>query len=87
MKRAYYSNAISSFLDESSDQIFGIIAQSSAFAIEASQRDAWLEQISILKTVLIPYRQQGSIYFEYSIPRLGKRIDVVAVIGHVIFVI
>ena len=40
-----------------------------------------------MKNALRSYARQGSIYFEYSIPRLGRRIDVVAVINHVIFVI
>ena len=30
---------------------------------------------------------EGSIYFEYAIPRMGKRIDVVLLIGPVIFVL
>jgi hypothetical protein len=38
-----------------------------------------------LKNVLPPYR--GSIYFEYSIPRMGQRIDVIILIGAVIFVL
>ena len=51
----------------------------------AAQRDAWLGEISILKPVLDSYR--GQIWFEYSIPRMGKRIDVVLIIGPVIFVL
>ncbi len=44
-----------------------------------------IEQISILQKILTDY--SGSIYFEYSIPRMGKRIDVVVITGSVIFVI
>jgi hypothetical protein len=87
MKRAYYSDNISSFLNDSPDKILGLLAKNSDFSVEITQRDAWLEQIRILKTALTPYRDQGSVYFEYSIPRLGKRIDVVAIIRHVIFVV
>ncbi|MBI5676708.1 MAG: DUF2075 domain-containing protein [Nitrospirae bacterium] len=58
---------------------------SNEFALEQSQRDAWLEEINILQAVLSHY--QGSIHFEYSIPRMGKRIDVVILIGPVIFVL
>ena len=47
-------------------------------SLEQTQRDAWLEEIDILKKVLS--RFDGSIYFEYSIPRMGKRIDVVLLI-------
>ena len=30
---------------------------------------------------------QGSIYFEYSIPRMGKRIDALIIIDNIVFVI
>ena len=85
MRREYYSDTIPNFISSTSEEIFGSIAQSSDFSVETTQRDAWLEQIRILKNVLQPYK--GSIYFEYSIPRMGKRIDVVLLIGSVIFVL
>ena len=85
MRREYYSDTIPNFISSTSEEIFGGIAQSSDFSVETTQRDAWLEQIRILKNVLQPYK--GSIYFEYSIPRMGKRIDVVLLIGSVIFVL
>jgi hypothetical protein len=55
--------------------------------LDATQRDAWIEQIRVLKAAMAPYRQQGKVYFEYSIPRLGRRIDVVALVGPVVFVL
>lgn len=85
--RAYYSDSIEAFLDRSSDEILGILVRNSAFAIEATQRDAWTEQSNILKTILAPYKTRGKVYFEYAVPRLGKRIDVVLLLDHVIFVI
>ncbi len=85
MRRAYYSDKISDFHQRSTEEILGRLAQGNDFALEQTQRDAWLEEIRILKIVLQPHN--GSIYFEYSIPRMGKRIDVVLVIGSVIFVL
>jgi hypothetical protein len=85
--RAYYADLIEDFLDRSSDEVIGILARGDSFSVEASQRDAWIAQIEILREALIPYRCHGKVYFEYSIPRLGKRIDVVALIDHVLFVI
>ena len=58
---------------------------SNVFNLEQSQRDAWVEEIAILQSVLTEHT--GSVYFEYSIPRMGKRIDVVLLIGPVIFVL
>lgn len=85
--RAYYADSIASFLATSDDAILGRLTGASAFAIEPTQRDAWIEQIRLLRTTLVPYAGRGSVYFEYSIPRMGRRIDVVAIIRHVIFVI
>ena len=85
MRRAYYSDNISDFHQSSNEEILGKLAQGNDFALEQTQRDAWLEEIRILKNVLQPYK--GSVYFEYSIPRMGKRIDVVLVIGSVIFIL
>jgi len=62
MKRDYYSGSIAKFLDSSPNEIVGTLAIASGFAIELTQRDAWLEQVSILKTVLA--NRRGRIYFE-----------------------
>jgi predicted metalloenzyme YecM len=85
MKREYYSDSISNFKKTKSNEILGILATNNDFPLEQTQRDAWLEEISILQKTLS--RFEGSIYFEYSIPRMGKRIDVVLLIGPAIFVL
>ena len=87
INRAYYADDIEDFLTRSSDEILGMLTRSSAFAIEATQRDAWIAQTKILQNVLNPYRGRGKIYFEYAVPRLGKRIDAVVLLNHVIFII
>ena len=85
MTRAYYTDSINNFVNTKPAEIIGKLAQSNEFSLEQTQRDAWVREIEILKAVLVGY--QGSIYFEYSIPRMGKRIDVVLLIGAVIFVL
>lgn len=86
MKRDYYSDSIANFLKTSSNEILGRLVKSSGgFSVEPTQRDAWVEEIRILQRIL--YDVQGSIYFEYAIPRMGKRIDVVLLVGSVIFVL
>ncbi len=85
MNREYYSDSIAAFLGASPEEILGRLATNNDFALEQTQRDAWLEEITILKSVLLPFN--GSIYFEYSIPRMGGRIDVVVLVGSVIFVL
>ena len=85
MRRAYYSSSISDFLETSPNEILGELSRSHARTLEQTQLNAWLEQINILKRVLL--KRSGRIYFEYAIPRMGKRIDVVLLIGSVIFVL
>ncbi len=85
MKREYYSDSIANFLNTSPEIILGKLASENEFSLEQTQRDAWKEEIIILHKALPP--DQGHIYFEYSIPRMGQRIDVVALIGPVIFVL
>lgn len=85
MRREYYSDSIANFVTTSPDEIIGKMVLNNEFSLEQSQRDAWLEEVIILQNVLSEF--QGSIYFEYSIPRMGRRIDVVMLIGPVIFVL
>ena len=85
MNRHFYSASISNFLIESEQSIFGALSQNSGFADEPTQKFAWSQQISILKNVL--NNLEGSIFFEYSIPRMGSRIDVVLIIKNVIFIL
>src|SRR5438046_821830 len=86
MRRAFYSDSISAFLDKDPAAVLGRLAENNTFDLGTSQRDAWIHEIDILRPALAPYRGLGKLYFEYSIPRLGKRIDVVALIGPAIFV-
>ena len=85
MKRAYYNDSIENFLTTSPEEIIRKIALKNEFSLEQTQKDAWLAEIIILKEVLPPYK--GSIYFEYSIPRMGQRIDVIILTGAVIFIL
>jgi len=85
MNRAYYSDSIRSFLSTDPDAILGRLTQAGEFPVETTQREAWLAQIRLLKSVLGNY--EGTVYFEYSIPRMGARIDVILLIGPAIFVL
>jgi len=85
MNSYFYSDTISNFITSSTNEIFGTITRNSDFPDELTQKGAWTHEIEILKEVLINY--QGKIFFEYSIPRMGRRIDVVLIIKNVIFVV
>lgn len=85
MKREYYSDTISEFLRSSTEEIIGKLVLGSDFPETLEQRAAWVEEIQILRSALGPY--SGAVYFEYAIPRMGERIDVLLIIGPVIFVL
>lgn len=85
MKRFFYADSVSNFLKSTVDEILGELSRNNSFALLTSQRDAWLAQIKVLQAVLADYN--GSIYFEYAIPRMGRRIDTVLIINSVIFVL
>lgn len=85
MLRYFYSNSIQKFLLETEESILGKLAYNNDFSLELTQKSAWLKEIEILKHILFKY--PGTIFFEYSIPRMGRRIDVVLIIRSVIFVL
>jgi len=85
MLRYFYSNSIQDFLSDSSNTILGKLARNNDFSLESTQKAAWLGEIDILKSILT--NNEGTIFFEYSIPRMGRRIDVVLIIKSVIFVL
>lgn len=72
-------------MQDSDSEILGNLVQFSPFDLTDLQRNAWIYEISYLKQIL--QNQSGQILFEYSIPRLGKRIDVVLIIKGIIFVL
>lgn len=86
MLRSYYQKTIPDFLSSASNLILGCLVQHHEFALEDLQRNAWLAQIDILKTNLRGLTS-GNLYFEYSIPRMGKRVDNILIIRNLIFVI
>lgn len=83
--RAYYKSSITDFLHEEPEKIFGRIAIENSFDLTVQQKEAWVQQANIMKKVLGPFH--GRIYFEYSIPRMGKRIDAVVIVNSVVFII
>lgn len=84
MQRAYYSAEVSNFLQENPDAILGELVKHHQFALEDLQRNAWISQIKILKQSLADL-PDSFVVFEYAIPRMGKRIDVVVLYSGLIF--
>jgi len=86
MTRAYYSNTIKNFLVEEDNTILGKLARHHNHALEDLQRNAWLKQIDILK-IAFQNIDKGYIFFEFAIPRMGKRVDNIIIIDDSVFII
>ncbi len=86
MQRSYYSNDLQSFCTQSLKEILGQIAFHTPFDLDQNSRNSFVHEIKSLQHVLkdIP---AGSIAFEYTIPRIGERIDVVIACAGILYVL
>ncbi|HLO54971.1 MAG TPA: DUF2075 domain-containing protein [Saprospiraceae bacterium] len=85
MLNYYYKDEIRNFINSSVEEIVGKITLSNKFDTLITQNESWQSQITILKEVL--KFQNGSIFFEFSIPRMGRRVDCILLLQNVVFVI
>jgi DUF2075 family protein len=85
MLNYFYKNSLQAFFQKSTSEIIGSITLSNEFDSTLFQNKAWIEQIEILKSALAGYG--GTIFFEFSIPRMGKRVDAIIIIKNVVFVV
>lgn len=84
--RCLYNSDFLSFLSQSTDSVFGILCDSYHGDALTTTREAWKNEIEIMKSVLSALPDKtGEIIFEYDIPRLGKRIDVVLLYRGIVF--
>ena len=83
---AYYQADLATFFNTAENEILGELAAKHHFDLENEQRHAWQQQIRILK-VSLSTLAAGQVYFEFSIPRMGKRADVVLLVDGVLFVL
>lgn len=85
--RCYYSANIQEFLSTSNEQILGTIHSNDSFSeTKLQQTNTWIQEIAILKNQLIDF-DEGRIIFEYTIPRMGKRVDVVLLHKNIVFLL
>ena len=84
MNRCLYNSSFKDFITADENLIFGILCEGYHGEALTTTRDAWRAEISIMKDILRNF-DDGEIIFEYDIPRLGKRIDVVLLLNGIIF--
>ncbi len=85
MLNYYYGDSIENFLSKETFSIFGVTSHSNQFDSNTNQNKSWKLQIDILKECL--FGLNGEIFFEFSIPRMGKRVDCLLIIQNIVFVI
>lgn len=85
--RSYYSASISEFLCQSTSEILGVIHSNNISAeTTIQQSNTWESEVRILKNQLRAF-EDGRIIFEYTIPRMGKRVDVVVLYKNIVFLL
>jgi hypothetical protein len=87
MARFYYSATTPDFLRDDENRILGILLSHFGNQNLTNQaRNAWQEQIRLLKDSLRELNE-GQIYFEFAIPRMGKRADNILIVRDAVCVI
>lgn len=85
MARCLYNSDFATFSNTDSASIYRILDDNYHGEALTTTRDAWKAEIDIMKNVVASLNNDGQIIFEYDIPRLGKRIDVVLLYRGVVF--
>lgn len=83
--RFWYGAAIQDFLATDINVILGRLSRHAGDGHFVDQRNAWLDQIHILKSQL--QGLDGSLFFEFNIPRMGARVDTILLLNSVVFVL
>ncbi len=84
--RCLYSASFGEFMNSKPLTILGALHNNYHGDTPTTTDEAWMGEITIMQQVLIPWKEEhGQIIFEYDIPRLGKRIDVVLLLRGLIF--
>ncbi len=85
LPRAWYGANIADFLNSDPSSVLGCLTENSDFSVIAEQKNAWRDEIAILRAALCGLN--GRLYLEFTIPRMGHRADAVLLIGPALFVL
>lgn len=84
--RCLYNASFAEFLSQEPLAVLGALHNNYHGDLQTTADEAWMGEISLMQQVLEPWKDEaGQIVFEYDIPRLGKRIDVVLLLQGIIF--
>ena len=86
MTRCLYHASIHDFLQQSPEALLGTFVNNYHGVAMTTTNEAWADEIHIMQETLQSWKDEdGQVIFEYDIPRLGKRIDVVLLLRGLIF--
>jgi hypothetical protein len=71
-RSGYYSASIDRFVASDPQLVLGVLAAMHAHDLDVEQRQAWEQELAILKPALLGL--PGTLYLEFDVPRLGSRI-------------
>ena len=87
-ERCMYFNSFSGFLNSSPSSVLGDLVAAVNGVVQNTAVEAWEGEIRIMQSILMSWKNEDAyIIFEYSIPRLGKRVDVVLLLRGIVFCI
>lgn len=86
--RCLFNSDFSLFLYKDIDSVFGALCDNYHGDALTTTRESWKSEIGIMRDVVSKLNDRdGQIIFEYDIPRLGKRIDLVLLYRGIVFCI
>lgn len=86
LQRSYFSASFQEYESYSDSHILGELTKNHPHDLNDKQRNAWSYQIDQLRS-LVSKLGEGHLYFEFQIPRMGKRADVVLLYQGVIYIL
>ena len=89
MPNFQYADTISGFLSKSEGEIVHILTENNEFSsIRRTTMDSWHEEVRTIRKALSEYKEEnGFVAFEYTIPRVGGRIDCIIGLRGILFVL
>ena len=84
--RCLYQSTFKDFVSADPHSVLGLLHAGYHGQTLTTTDEAWEGEISLLQAVLQPWKdEEAEVLFEYDIPRLGRRIDVVLLLRRMIF--
>lgn len=89
MPNFQYADTISGFLSKSEGEIVHMLTENNEFSsIRRTTMDSWHEEVRTIRKALSEYKEEnGFVAFEYTIPRVGGRIDCIIGLRGILFVL